>query len=148
MSSETYNKICACGTDDWVISAITLHCKNCAKVYQKVEGEWLDVRDDVCNLYTQVRNLKFENARLKHQLVGVINTLTEEREAPLDELRKSLGAPAAETTWNFVIRMFTEKSELANILRLIYDEIRTGKPLVDATCLDRLNRLFSSDGER
>jgi len=142
MSSETYNKTCACGTDDWVISSITLHCRNCARIYQKIEGEWLEVREDMRTLYTQVRNLKFENLRLKQQLGGIISTLNSEREAPLNELRKSLGASPEENTWDFVIRMFTEKSELANILRVLYDEIKAKNLAVNPTYLDRLNKLF------
>lgn len=140
--SETYNKACACGTDDWVISSITLHCKNCARVYQKIEGEWVEVRDDVRTLYTQVRNLKFENARLSQQLGGVVRALNSERAAPLDELRKSLGVLPEEATWEFVIRIFTEKSELANILRMLYDEIQTKGLVIDPMQLQRLRRLF------
>lgn len=143
--SESYNKACVCGKDDWVISSITLHCKHCARIYQKIEGEWLEVREDMRTLYTQVRNLKFENARLKQQLGSVISTLTSEREAPLAELRKSLGAAASETTWDFIIRMFTEKSELADILRMLYEEIKSNNIALTPTCLGRLNRLFDSD---
>lgn len=146
--SETYNKACVCGADDWVISSITLHCKKCARVYQKIEGDWIEVREDMRTLFAKVRNLKFENARLKQQLGSLITTLTSEREAPLVELRKSLGASSNETTWDFIIRLFIEKNELADVLRMLYDEIKSKNVGVAPTCLERLNRLFEDQGTK